>query len=134
MPRPQKSRRICCYPDYWSFAPDQDKANDTVTLSLDEFETIRSIDYHGKTQEECAREMNVARTTVTAIYDSARRKLASALVEGRRIVISGGNYTLDSTVSEEITRKGNGIIKLNIIGGFCKFLKFLGIHAAIFGK
>ena len=64
MPRPQKSRRICCYPDYWSFAPDQDKANDTVIMSLDEFEIIRLIDYYSKTQEQCAAEMNVARTTV----------------------------------------------------------------------
>ena len=94
MPRPQKSRRICCYPDYWSFAPDQDTANDTVVMSLDEFETIRLIDYQSKTQEQCAQEMNVARTTVTAIYDTARKKLAQALVEGRRIIISGGNYTL----------------------------------------
>ena len=84
MPRPQKSRRICCYPDYWSFAPDQDTANDTVIMSLDEFETIRQIDYFSKTQEECASEMNVARTTVTAIYDTARKKLAQALVEGCR--------------------------------------------------
>ena len=57
MPRPQKSRRICCYPDYWSFAPDQDTANDTVVMSLDEFETIRLIDYQSKTQEQCAQEM-----------------------------------------------------------------------------
>ena len=48
MPRPQKLRRICCYPDYWSFAPDKDPANDTVILSLDEFETIRLIDYQSK--------------------------------------------------------------------------------------
>ena len=114
MPRPQKSRRICCYPDYWSFAPDQDKANDTVTMTLDEFETIRLIDYQGKTQEQCANEMNVARTTVTAIYDSARKKLALALVEGRRIIISGGNYTLDSTLSEEIARKGLGIMRIAV--------------------
>ena len=45
VPRPQKSRRICCYPDYWSFAPVGDKANDSVTMSLDEFETIRLIIY-----------------------------------------------------------------------------------------
>ena len=114
MPRPQKSRRICCYPDYWSFAPDQDKANDTVTMTLDEFETIRLIDYSGKTQEQCANEMNVARTTVTAIYDSARKKLALAMVEGRRIIISGGNYTLDSTLSEEIARKGLGIMRIAV--------------------
>ena len=107
MSRPQKSRRICCYSDYWSFAPDQDKANDIIVMSLDEFETIRLIDYHSKTQEQCAQEMNVARTTVTAIYDTARKKLAKALVEGRRIVISGGNYTLDNTISEEITQKGS---------------------------
>ena len=114
MPRPQKSRRICCYPDYWSFAPDQDTANDTVTMSLDEFETIRLIDYQAKTQEQCAAEMNVARTTVTAIYDSARKKLAAALVEGRRIVISGGNYTLDNTISEEIARKGSSIMRIAV--------------------
>ena len=114
MPRPQKSRRICCYPDYWSFAPDQDAANDAVTITLDEFETIRLIDYCGKTQEQCAAEMNVARTTVTAIYDIARKKLALALVEGRRIIISGGKYTLDSTVSEEIARKGLGNMRIAV--------------------
>jgi predicted DNA-binding protein (UPF0251 family)/predicted Fe-Mo cluster-binding NifX family protein len=114
MPRPQKSRRICCYPDYWSFAPDQDTANDTVVMSLDEFETIRLIDYQSKTQEQCAQEMNVARTTVTAIYDTARKKLAQALVEGRRIIISGGNYTLDNTISEEIARKGSSIMRIAV--------------------
>ena len=114
MPRPQKSRRICCYPDYWSFAPDRDTANDTVTLSLDEFETIKLIDYSGMTQEQCAAEMKVARTTVTAIYDTARKKIAKAMVEGGRIVISGGNYTLENTVSEEITQKGNGIMRIAV--------------------
>ena len=114
MPRPQKSRRICCYPDYWSFAPDQDKASDTVTLTLDELETIRLIDYFGKTQEQCAGEMNVARTTVTAIYDIARRKLAQALVEGRRIVISGGNYTINNSISQEISKKGTDIMRIAV--------------------
>ena len=114
MPRPQKSRRICCYPDYWSFAPDQDKASDTVIMSLDEFETIRLIDYFSKTQEQCAAQMNVARTTVTAIYDTARRKLAQALVEGRRIVISGGNYTINNSISQEIARKGTGIMRIAV--------------------
>ena len=114
MPRPQKSRRICCYPDYWSFAPDQDITNDTVTMSLDEFETIRLIDYKGKTQEQCANEMNVARTTVTAIYESARKKLATALVEGKRIVISGGNYILDNSISEEMIQKGTTIMRIAV--------------------
>ena len=114
MPRPQKSRRICCYPDYWSFAPDQDLAKETVVMSLDEFETIRLIDHQAKTQEQCAAEMNVARTTVTAIYESARKKLAVALVEGKRILISGGNYILDNTISEEIPGKGSKIMRIAV--------------------
>ena len=114
MPRPQKSRRICCYPDYWSFAPDMDSANDKVVLSLDELETIRLIDHLSCTQEQCAKEMNVARTTVTAIYDSARKKIAKALVEGRRIVISGGNYTLDNKVSDEIIVKGSSAMRIAV--------------------
>ena len=114
MPRPPKKRRICCYPDYWSFSPDSDKENDTILLSLDEFETIRLIDYCQNTQEECAREMQVARTTVTAIYDTARQKLAQALVEGRRILISGGNYTLDSRIPAELTQKGTYIMRIAV--------------------
>ena len=114
MPRPQKSRRICCYPDYWSFAPDHDNANDTIIMTLDEFETIRIIDHQSKTQEQCAADMNVARTTVTAIYDSARKKLAAALVEGKRIVISGGNYILDNKISEEIAQKGSMIMRIAV--------------------
>ena len=39
--------------------------------------------------------MGVARTTVTAIYESARKKLASAVVEGRRLRIAGGNIQID---------------------------------------
>ena len=114
MPRPQKSRRICCYPDYWSFAPDHDNANDTIIMTLDEFETIRIIDHQSKTQEQCAADMNVARTTVTAIYDSARKKLAAALVEGKRIVISGGNYILDNKISEKIAQKGSMIMRIAV--------------------
>ena len=83
-------------------------------MSLDEFETIRLIDYQEKTQEQCAAEMNVARTTVTAIYESARKKLAAALVEGKRIVISGGNYTLDNNISEEIIQKGTTIMRIAV--------------------
>jgi len=83
-------------------------------MSLDEFETIRRIDYQSETQEQCAAEMNVARTTVTAIYDTARKKLAQALVEGRRIIISGGNYTLDNQISGEIIQKGSRTMRIAV--------------------
>lgn len=114
MPRPQKKRVIYSYPDYWSFAPDTDIVTDTVTMSLDEFETIRLIDYCSITQEQCAKKMNVARTTVTAIYESARKKLAQALVEGKRILISGGEYMIENALPYTIETKGSNIMRIAV--------------------
>ncbi|MBR2730709.1 MAG: DUF134 domain-containing protein, partial [Clostridia bacterium] len=56
----------------------------------DEFEALRLLDEEGLTQEACAARMNIARTTVTAIYDSARKAVADALVHGKRLLITGG--------------------------------------------
>ena len=67
---------------------------DIIHMTLDEYETIRLIDFTGCTQEEAAVSMGVARTTVQAIYESARRKLAEAICLGRDLHIGGGNYFL----------------------------------------
>ena len=93
MPRPQKKRYVCCLPKSGSFTPDIMTEGDVI-LTVDEYETIRLIDLEEKTQEECAGQMHVARTTVQAIYNQARRKVADALVNGKRLTISGGDYKL----------------------------------------
>ena len=85
-----------------------------VVMSLDEFETIRLLDREGMTQEQCAKQMGVARTTVTAIYDSARRKLAEALVEGRRLELRGGNYRLGDQGTENIREKGANEMRIAV--------------------
>ena len=61
-------------------------------MSLDEFECIRLIDYEGSTQEECAEQINMDRTSVTLMYARARKKLAECLVTGKELRIEGGNY------------------------------------------
>lgn len=94
MARPVKRRRICGLPDVTEFIPGDGKAQETVTMTMDEYEAIRLIDRLGLSQEDCASQMNVARTTVQYIYDSARKKLAQALVDGKRLSISGGSYEL----------------------------------------
>ena len=91
MARPRKLRRVCAMPHTCEFRPCGRQAG-TVELTVDEYETIRLIDLLGLTQEACARQMDVARTTVQAIYDSARRKLAAVLVNGKALTIQGGSY------------------------------------------
>ncbi|MBQ6401468.1 MAG: DUF134 domain-containing protein [Firmicutes bacterium] len=95
MPRKPRCRRICGFPDHWSFsADDEQDQTEQIIMSLDEYETIRLIDREGMTQEQCAVQMGVARTTVTAIYDSARKKLAQMLIEGKPLIIAGGCYEI----------------------------------------
>ena len=92
MPRPPRCRRVCSLPAARAFGPaDGSKPSETVVMGIDEYEVIRLIDWAGLTQEQCAAQINVARTTVTGIYDSARRKLADALIHGKGLVITGGH-------------------------------------------
>lgn len=65
-----------------------------VVITLDEYEVIRLIDLEKLSQEQCSIQMNVARTTITAIYDSARSKIADALINGKKLLIDGGNVTV----------------------------------------
>ena len=96
MPRPRKWRKVCSLPERQRFGPlDAPPGPDhTVTMSVDEYETIRLIDLEGMNQEECADKMHVARTTVQGIYFAARRKVAEALVNGKVLRIEGGQYEL----------------------------------------
>ena len=83
-------------------------------MALDEFETIRLLDREGMTQEQCAERMGVARTTVTAIYESARRKIAEALVDGKQLLIRGGNYRLSNQGPEKIIQKGIDCMRIAV--------------------
>ena len=87
MPRPHRCRRIEQLPVYRSFSPDDVSAAESIQMTVDEFEALRLLDSEGLTQEACAARMNIARTTVTAIYDSARKKVAEALVYGKRSLL-----------------------------------------------
>ena len=93
MARPRKYRRVCCFPQALGFVPvGMETSQPGVTLTVDEYEAIRLIDLEGLTQEEAAEQMQVGRSTVQAIYNSARHKLALCLVGGRPLIITGGDY------------------------------------------
>ncbi len=108
MPRPFRCRKIEYPPIYRSFSPDDIRAEESIQMTVDEFESLRLLDDEGLTQEDCAARMNVARTTVTAIYDSARKKVADALVHGKRLLITGGNYEFKPVeIHQTIMEKGS---------------------------
>jgi len=118
--RPQKCRRVCKLPTIRSFGPKNSdaSASERVCLAIEEYETIRLIDYQNMTQSECAKRMNVARSTVQAAYNTARKKISKALIEGKDLVISGGHYQL---CTEASTCYSEG--KRSFVCPFCLFQK-----------
>jgi Predicted DNA-binding proteins len=68
--------------------------HDDVLLNIDEYEVIRLVDFEKLTQEQCAVQMGVSRTTITGIYDGARFKIADALINDKKLVIDGGDFIL----------------------------------------
>ncbi len=65
-----------------------------VNLLVEEAEAIRLKDLEELEQEECAAKMSISRTTFSRILDSARKKVADSLLNGKAIRIQGGNYEM----------------------------------------
>ncbi|HNX01252.1 MAG TPA: DUF134 domain-containing protein [Candidatus Cloacimonadota bacterium] len=65
-----------------------------IHLTLDEFEVIRLLDYLHLNQEDAASRMKISRPTLTRIYEKARIKIATILVEGRPFIIDGGDIEI----------------------------------------
>lgn len=93
MVRPTTTKNIEKMPEFTAFKtcgnPDNEKV---LSMTVEEYECIRLIDYEGLTQQECADILNVGRTTVQRLYDMARNKIATYLVEGAMLTVAGGNY------------------------------------------
>lgn len=95
MPRKVKCRKVCHYPQTLEFLPQNNNAElEPIVLTVDEYEAIRLIDRCSMSQEQCAAFMQIARTTVQRIYETARKKLADFVVEGRPLRIEGGDFRL----------------------------------------
>lgn len=103
MARPRKWRKVRCILKNDCFGPmkiedinkltDEEVAN-SVIMTIVEYETIRLMDYCNLTQVQCAEYMEIARTSVQNTYDSARKKLAIAITEGKVLRIEGGDYKI----------------------------------------
>ena len=105
MPRPVRVRRVCEEPKFTRFVPAGAEKLEPQVLTIEEYEVIRHVDYQKMTHEECALQMDISRTTVTEIYETARYKIADSLINGKVLCIEGGNYRV-CEVSERCRLKG----------------------------
>ena len=96
MTRPKCCRKINCLPDVKYYKPKGIPASmlEEINLSLDEFEAVRLADYLGMYQEEAAQKMNVSRPTFGRIIESAHKKIADALINGKTLKIEGGDVEI----------------------------------------
>jgi len=97
MARPHKSRKISNPPKMKGFKPfgmPMCKI-EPVIMKFEEYESIRLVNYDNLLQDQAAEQMNVSRPTFTRIYNRALQQIALSFVEGKAIVIEGGNYELD---------------------------------------
>ena len=101
MPRPKCRRNICGMPDKNYFKPRGIPTVDLeeIVLNLDEFEAIRLSDYEQLYQEEAAAHMNVSRQTFGRIIETAHKKIADVLLNGKALKIEGGEANLEETKS-----------------------------------
>lgn len=65
-----------------------------VVLTVDECEALCFADRQGMYQADAAKKMKVSRQTFGNIIESARKKVADAILCGKAISIGGGTYTI----------------------------------------
>jgi len=96
MPRPRHCRRVGCLPQVNFYKPRGIPLSvlQHVNLTVDELEAIRLADLQGLYQEQAARKMNVSRQTFGRILESAHKKIADALVNGKALSIEAGSNEL----------------------------------------
>lgn len=97
MPRPKRRRMMATPPAVEGFRPFGVPITDIepIELLFEEYESIKLTDYEGLTQEQAAERMNISRPTFTRIYEKARKTIAQSFVEGKAIIIKGGDFHSD---------------------------------------
>jgi len=99
VPRPKCCRHVAAMPVKTCFRPKgmTSSSLEEVLLTLDEYEAIRLADLEGLYQEQAALMMKISRQTFGRIIESAHRKVADVLVNGKVLKIEGGDVSMKET-------------------------------------
>lgn len=97
MPRPRLGRRVSCEPRVRLFKPAGIPARqlERVELRVEEVEALRLAFVEGLSQSEAAERVGVSQPTFSRLLSSAEAKAADAIVNGKVIIIEGGNYFVE---------------------------------------
>ena len=87
--RPPKPIILGVIPPAQEFNPSGTKRNlEPIYLEPAELESFRLVDQEGLSQEEAGAKMGISRGTVWRLLQTARKKTAQALTEGRSLLLS----------------------------------------------
>ena len=92
--RPKKTRLVLEQPKFDLFKPAGVRAFELeeIILLIEEYEAVRLADYENLKQEEAAILMEISRPTFSRLVDSARKKIALMIIEGKSLKIEGGDF------------------------------------------
>lgn len=87
MVRPRNQRRIAQCPKF-----NINSKKIPIRIKIEEIESIRLTDYNNINQIEAAKMMNVSQSTFNRILTSARKLIATSIIENKDLVIIGDDY------------------------------------------
>jgi predicted DNA-binding protein (UPF0251 family)/DNA-directed RNA polymerase subunit RPC12/RpoP len=97
---PYRKRQIHLPPHFKNFKPSGIPRNllKSLTITVDEYEALRLADYEGLEQLQASEKMGISRPTFTRLIEKARYKLAMAIIEGKELIVEGGNIEFQNTL------------------------------------
>lgn len=96
--RARRSRFVRTSPAPLTFKPRgiSMKSLEVVEVKVEEMEAIRLVDLLGMELKDAAESMKISRRTMSRDLKAGRRKVADMLVNGKGLVVKGGDYELEN--------------------------------------
>jgi len=106
--RPALDKIVNTLPLYVYYKPQgvsSRKINEMI-LTLEEIEAFNLKDRQDLEQRKAAMEMGISRSTFQRLLKSARKKIITAIVEGKALKFEGGNYIFDKNIIKKRCTSG----------------------------
>ncbi|MFX1365383.1 MAG: DUF134 domain-containing protein [Promethearchaeota archaeon] len=94
-------------PNNFYFSKESIITEESITLTIAEFEAMRLKHYLNLNQKAAAERMGISQPTFSRILESAHKKNTLALIEGKAIKVYGGNFDY------KLSFKGYGCLNCN---------------------